>query len=75
VVGAVRSAACTVVRYAIGPISVTRVNGDALLLAYRAEQDTTCGSSRVPSPVWVTSLYAKRAGRWLNVLFQQTPAS
>jgi hypothetical protein len=28
----------------------------------------------LPSPTWVTSVYAKRHGRWVNVLFQQTQA-
>jgi len=26
----------------------------------------------VPSPVWATSMYAKRDGRWVNVLYQHT---
>ena len=42
---------------------------------HRAEQNTTCGEARVPSPVWATSLYAKRAGRWVNVLYQHTPVA
>jgi hypothetical protein len=41
-------------------------------LTYRAEQSTICGGKPVPSPVWVTSIYAKRGKRWLNVLYQQT---
>jgi hypothetical protein len=40
-----------------------------------AAQDTTCKGIAVPSPVWATSLYIRRDGRWFNVLYQQTPTS
>ena len=73
VVEGVRSPACTVTSYSLGPFSVTAVSADSMLLTYRAEQDTLCGNARVPSPVWASSLYAKRSGRWVNVLYQHTP--
>jgi len=31
-------------------------------------------SVTVPSPVWATSVYAKRNGRWMNVVYEHTPA-
>jgi hypothetical protein len=71
----IRSPACTVQSYTLGPLSVTPVSPDSMLVTYRAEQDTLCGTARVPSPVWATSLYAKRLGRWVNVLYQQTPVT
>ena len=73
VVAGVRSPACNVRSYALGPLSVLRVSADAVLVTYRAEQDTSCGDARVPSPVWATSLYARRDGRWVNVMYQHTP--
>jgi hypothetical protein len=75
VVDGVRSPLCVVKNYSIGPLTLTAVSADTVLVTYRAEQDTTCGKVRVPSPVWATSLYARRAGRWVNVLYQQTPLS
>jgi len=75
VVEGVRSPACVVRSYSLGPLSVTVVAPDSLLVTYRAEQDTVCGTAQVPSPVWATSLYAKRAGRWVNVLYQHTPST
>ena len=75
VVEGVRSPACTVKSYSLGPFSVTAVSADSLLLTYRAEQETLCGNARVPSPVWASSLYAKRSGRWANVLYQHTPVA
>ena len=47
-------------------------NKDTALLTYRAEQDTVCNGIAVPSPVWVSSLYVKRGGHWLNALYQQS---
>ena len=73
VVAGVRSPACVVQTYALGPLALTPVSADAVLVTYRAEQDTTCGAQKVPSPVWATSLYARRAGRWVNVMYQHTP--
>lgn len=75
VVSAIRSRACTVQSYALGPLTLRAVAPDSILVTYRAEQDTRCGSAKVPSPTWTTSLYFKRSGRWLNVLYQQTPAT
>ncbi len=74
VVDGVRSPACVVQAYSLGPLSLTPVSADAVLVTYRAEQDTTCGAQKVPSPVWASSLYARRAGRWVNVMYQHTPA-
>lgn len=75
VVEGVGSPVCTVKSYALGPLTVTRVSADALLVTYRAEQDTICGKARVPSPVWASSLYARRGDRWVNVLYQHTPVA
>ena len=75
VVEGVRSGVCVVQSYSLDRLSVTRVASESLLVTYRAEQNTICGSARVPSPVWATSLYVKRSGKWLNVLYQHTPAT
>jgi hypothetical protein len=75
VVEGVRSSACVVQNYSLGPITVTPVTADAVLVTYRAEQNTACGEAKVPSPVWATSLYARRGGRWVNVLYQHTPVA
>lgn len=75
VVEGVRSPYCKVQSYSLGPLTVTVVSADSMLVTYRAEQDTTCGSARVPSPVWASSVYARRGGRWVNVLYQHTPVT
>jgi hypothetical protein len=72
VVAGVNSPACTVRSFAVDRFRLLDIDADTALLVYRAEQDTTCGNFRVPSPAWVSSLYVRRGGRWQNVLFQQT---
>ena len=75
VVAGVRSPACVVGAYSLGPLTITRIAADTALVTYRAAQDTRCGGTKVPSPVWATSLYVKREGRWLNVMYQHTPTA
>ena len=72
VVGGVASPACVVSSYAVDHFKLTMIDPATAALTYRAEQNTTCGGRPVPSPVWVTSVYAKRGKRWLNVLYQQS---
>jgi hypothetical protein len=67
--------ACTVKSYQVDRFKVTRFSADMALVTYRAAQDTTCGSAKVPSPVWATSLFVKRAGRWQNALYVHSPAA
>jgi len=65
---------CVVKSYAVDKFELTVFDANTALLTYHAAQDTHCGGNAVPSPVWVSSLYVKRGGRWLNALYQQTPA-
>jgi len=70
----VGSKACLVKSYSVDSFTVTIFDANTALLTYHAAQDTTCGGSPVPSPVWVSSLYIRRSGHWLNAFYQQTPA-
>jgi hypothetical protein len=72
VVAGVASDVCNVKSYSVDHFELTMLDANTALLTYHAAQDTTCGGKPVPSPVWVSSLYGKRDGRWLNVLYQQT---
>ena len=73
VVAFVGSPVCVVKSYSVDRFELTMFDKDTALLTYHAEQDTTCGGRVVPSPVWVSSLYVRRGGRWLNTFYQQTP--
>ena len=72
VVAGVASPSCVVKSYEVGQFKLTAFNGETAMLTYHAQQDTTCNGVRVPSPVWTSSLYIKRAGHWQNALYQQT---
>ena len=72
VVKGVSSSACVVNSYSVDNFQLTAFDANTALLTYHAAQDTTCGGNAVPSPVWVSSLYVKRDGHWLNALYQQT---
>lgn len=75
VVASVGSAGCTVKGFSLGQFKLTQFNENVALLTYRASQDTDCGGVAVPSPVWASSLYIKRDGRWQNAVYQHTKAA
>jgi hypothetical protein len=74
IVALVASPVCAVKSYSINRFEFTMFDANTALLTYHAAQDTNCKGIAVPSPVWATSLYIRRDGRWFNVLYQQTPA-
>jgi hypothetical protein len=74
VVAGVAGPACAVTHYTISDFALTVFSPTAALLTYKADQDTTCGTAKVPTPVWASSLFIKRDGRWLNALYVHTPA-
>ena len=71
----VASGACNVASYELGDMTFNQFSPDSAVVTYRAEQDTTCGDSRAPSPTWVTSAYVLRDGRWQNAIYVQTPVA
>jgi hypothetical protein len=73
VIDGIASRICHVASYKVGDFTFRRFDSHTALLIYRAEQDTTCGRVKVPSPVWATSLYQLRRGRWVNVLYGHSP--
>ena len=72
VVRSVGSPMCEVKSYEVDRFKLTVFDADTAVLTYHAAQDTTCVGIPVPSPVWVSSLYLKRNGRWVNALYQQS---
>jgi hypothetical protein len=72
VVAYVGSGACVVTTYSVDHFRATRFDENTALLTYRAEQQTMCGTEKVPSPTWVSSLFVRRNGKWVNALYQHT---
>jgi len=75
VLAGVTSQSCVVRSYRLDGMTFTRLAPDTAVLVYRAAQDTSCGAAKVPSPVWATSVYVRRDGRWQNAVYEQTPAA
>ena len=75
VVHGVASRICNVASYKTDHYEVKILSAGIAVVTYRAEQQTKCMNTAVPSPVWVSSLYIKRNNKWENVLYQQTPAA
>jgi len=75
VLAGVTDKACNVRSYALGDMAFTRLAADTAVLVYRAAQDTMCGTANVPSPVWATSVYVRRGGRWRNAVYEQRRAA
>jgi len=73
VVQFVGSGACTVSSYSLDGFKATPLAPNVVLLSYHAAQNTLCGAVKVPSPVWVSSLYVNHDGGWLCAVYQQTP--
>ena len=69
------SRVCEVKSYSIDHFELATFDANTALLTYHAAQATTCSGKAIPSPDWVSSLYVKRDGRWLNALYQQTAES
>jgi hypothetical protein len=73
VVSFIASHACNVQSYNVSEFSVKMLDTNIAVLTYHAEQNTIC-QNKVPSPVWVSSIYINRNGKWENVFYQQTQA-
>jgi uncharacterized protein (TIGR02246 family) len=66
---------CTVSRYALDNTKVTMLGKDAALLTYRYTHDAVCGGTPEASPLWASTIYVKRDGKWLIAFHQEIPAA
>ena len=66
---------CTVSRYSLDNTKVTMLNNDVALLTYRYAHDVVCGGNPEASPLWASTVYVKRADKWLIAFHQEIPAA
>jgi uncharacterized protein (TIGR02246 family) len=66
---------CTVSRYSLDNTKVTMLNKDVALLTYRYAHDVVCGGNPEASPLWASTIYVKRGGKWLIAFHQEIPAA
>ena len=64
----------TVEDYKWEGLRVVHLTPDVTLLVYKATQKANFSGQPVPTPTWVSSLWVKRNGKWLNALVQETKA-
>lgn len=66
---------CTVNGYALDKTKVTMLNQDAALLTYRYTYDIVCGGKPEAGPLWASTIYVRRGGKWLIAFHQELPAT
>jgi uncharacterized protein (TIGR02246 family) len=66
---------CTVNGYALDNPKVTMLSKDAALVTYRYTYDIVCGGKPEAGPLWASTVYVKRGGKWLIAFHQELPAA
>jgi hypothetical protein len=66
---------CTVSRYSLDNTKVTMLSNDVALLTYRYAHDAVCGGHPEASPLWASTVYVKRGGKWLIAFHQEIAAA
>jgi hypothetical protein len=66
---------CTVSTYSLDNSKVTMLSKDVALLTYRYAHDAVCGGNPEASPLWASTVYVKRGGKWLIAFHQEIPAA
>jgi uncharacterized protein (TIGR02246 family) len=66
---------CTVSSYSLDNTKVTMLSKEVALLTYRYAHDVVCGGNPEASPLWASTMYVKRDGKWLIAFHQEIPAA
>jgi len=66
---------CTVSSYSLDNSKVTMLSKDVALLTYRYAHNAVCGGSPEASPLWTSTVYVNRSGKWLIAFHQEIPAA
>jgi hypothetical protein len=65
---------CEVRSWKLGDMKEQKLGSDAVLLSYEADQDATCGGRKLPAHVYVTVVWKKAGGKWVNASYHDTGA-
>ena len=66
---------CTVSSYSLDNTKVTMLGEDVALLTYRYANDVVCGGKPEASPLWASTVYVRRGGKWLIAFHQEILAA
>jgi hypothetical protein len=64
---------CKVESYVLTDPRAVGIGNDSAILFYEAEQKATCGGVKVQPLMHGSSVYARRAGKWLNFYRSEVP--
>jgi|SRR5215831_4428693 len=71
VAGAMASVPCEIKSFTLSDWKLTMVDPNHAFLTYKGVADGTCGGKPIP-PVWASSLWVNRKGKWLAFSHQET---
>jgi hypothetical protein len=65
----------TVASFELSEARLLVISDDAMMLSYRADSHPVAGTAHPePAAMYISSLWCRRDGRWLNLFSQDTPA-
>ena len=70
---AITGESCEVREFSFSDWQMHTLGNDVVFLTYKAQQDATCGGSKIPSNIVASSIYVRRGGRWLAAFHQESP--
>ena len=73
VAGAMASMPCEVKSFTLSDWKLAMVDSNAALITYKGVADGTCAGTAIP-PVWASSVWVNRGGKWLAFSHQETTA-
>ena len=65
---------CRITTYTLSGFGVVQDSRTAVV-TYKADVDETCWGQKAPSPLYVMSVYEKRATGWTPIAHSETPAA
>jgi hypothetical protein len=70
----ITDARCTVNSYSLSDFSFMWLDKDTVIMTYTAAQDATCDGKKQSGKVFATSVWQKKAGKWMSPFHQETAA-
>jgi hypothetical protein len=65
---------CKVNSFSMEDAKFAMLDKNTMIIAYKYVQDANCNGQPTKTSTWISSLYTKRNGKWLNTFFSLTPA-
>ncbi len=69
------SANCAVASFSLSDFAYMWLDKDTVLMTYKANQDGTCGGTKIPGKVIASSIWQKQGGKWVSPFHQETVPS